>query len=281
MAARSILITGASSGIGEAAARRLRAEGWQVLATARRAADLERLAAAGLTPIELELASPDSVDAAAERVLDLTGGRLDALFNNAGYGQPGAVEDLPRQALQHQFEVNVFGPAQLTNRLLPAMRRQGHGRIVVNSSVLGLVALPMRGAYNASKFALEGLCDTLRLELYGSGIHVSLIEPGPIVSRFRANAHRHFLAHIDRESSPHAAVYAAMEARLTRPGPVAPFTLPAEAVVRHLRHALNSPRPRPRYYVTLPTYLLGTLRRLLGSRTLDRVLRRISRGEQR
>jgi NAD(P)-dependent dehydrogenase (short-subunit alcohol dehydrogenase family) len=161
------------------------------------------------------------------------------------------------------------------------MRRQGHGRIVQNSSVLGLVALPFRGAYNASKFALEGLTDTLRLELAGTGIHVALIEPGPIESRFRANSLAMFQANIDLEASPHRERYRGALARLQKKGPAAPFTLPPEAVLEKLVHALEHPRPRARYYVTFPTHLFGTLRRLLPTRWLDAILQRVSRGENR
>jgi NAD(P)-dependent dehydrogenase (short-subunit alcohol dehydrogenase family) len=199
---------------------------------------------------------------------------LDALFNNGAYGQAGAVEDLSRAALQEQFETNLFGTQELTNRVIPVMRRQGGGRILYNSSVLGLVALPYRGAYVASKFALEGLADTLRLELAGTGIHICLIEPGPILSRFRDNAHAAYLRHIRPETSPHREKYRAMEARLLVEGPAAPFTLPPEAVLKRVIHALESPRPRARYPVTVPTYLFAVLRRLLPTRALDALLRR-------
>jgi NAD(P)-dependent dehydrogenase (short-subunit alcohol dehydrogenase family) len=216
-----------------------------------------------------------------DAVLAATGGRLDALFNNAAYGQPGAVEDLGRAALRAQFETNLFGPLELINRVIPVMRAQGYGRIVNNSSLLGLVALPYRGAYNASKFALEGLTDTLRLELAGSGIHVVLIEPGPIASRFRTNAHAAFHRHIAAAGSAHRVRYEGMVRRLTKPGPAAPFTQPPEAVVRKLIAALESPRPRVRYYVTVPTRLFAWARRLLPYRLLDRVLLRVSAGENR
>src|SRR5690606_26302326 len=178
-----------------------------------------------------DLDSPASIEAAVGQILERTAGRLYGLFNNGGYGQPGAVEDLSRDAIRAQFETNVFGTIELTNRVIPVMRAQGAGRIVQNSSLLGLVALPYRGAYNASKYALEGFYDTLRLELHGSGVQVSLIEPGPITSRFRANAHAMYRRHIDVEHSVHRDTYRAMERRLTRPGPAAPFTLGPEAVL--------------------------------------------------
>jgi NAD(P)-dependent dehydrogenase (short-subunit alcohol dehydrogenase family) len=280
-APRTLLITGCSSGIGLAAARTLHARGWRVFATCRKTEDVSRLEAEGLESLRLDLDDSASIRAAVEAVLARTGGGLDALFNNGGYGQTGAVEDLPRQALREQFETNLFGWVELTNLVIPAMRRQGHGRIVMNSSVLGLAALPYRGAYVAAKFALEGLTDTLRLELAGSGIHVSLIEPGPIVSRFRENALRHFRRHIDIAQSVHRQAYEAQLARLEKPGPAAPFTLPPAAVVDKLIHALESRRPRPRYYVTVPTHLIGHARRFLTTRGLDRLLAHISGGGRR
>lgn len=276
MTGKSILITGCSSGIGACVARGLQDRGHKVFASARKPEDVERLCQEGLEGILLNLDDSGSIESAVGQVLGRTGGTLDALFNNGAYGQPGAVEDLRREVLRAQFETNLFGTVELTNRILPIMRRQGHGRIIQNSSVLGLVALPFRGAYNASKFALEGLTDTLRLELRGSGIHVSLIEPGPITSRFRANAYQAFKRNIDQGISAHKERYEAMERRLNAPGPVAPFTLPPEAVLRRVVHALESDRPRARYYVTVPTYLFGFLRRLLPSGLLDKVLVRAS-----
>jgi len=280
-AAGAVLITGCSSGIGYACAQGLARRGYRVIASARRAEDVARLAAEGLTAVRLDLDDSASIQAAVEDSLTLTGGRVFALFNNGAYGQPGAVEDLSRAVLRAQLETNLLGWHELTCRLLPHMRAQGYGRIVQNSSVLGLVAFAYRGAYVASKFALEGLTDTLRLELAGSGIAVSLIEPGPIESRFRANAHARFLAHIDAEASPHRNAYRAQEARLLTEGPAAPFTLPPEAVLRALLHALESRRPKPRYYVTVPTQVFGALRRVLSTRALDWLLARASGGGTR
>ncbi len=280
-APRTLLITGCSSGIGLAAAHSLRDRGWRVFATCRKQQDVERLLGEGLESLRLDLDDSASIRKAVDEVLARSGGRLDALFNNGGYGQTGAVEDLSRAALRAQFETNLFGWAELTNLAIPVMRRQGRGRIVMNSSVLGLAALPYRGAYVAAKFALEGLTDTLRLELAGSGIQVSLIEPGPIATRFRENAMAHFLRHIDVAASVHRAAYEAQLARLEKPGPAAPFTLPASAVVERLIHALESRRPRPRYYVTVPTHLIGHARRFLTTRGLDRLLARISGGGRR
>ena len=278
---RTILISGCSSGIGRCAAEGLRARGWRVFATARQPADVARLQAAGLESLLLDLSDSASIQTAVATVLERSGGRLDALFNNAAYGQPGAVEDLSRAALREQFEVNLFGTQELSNQVIPVLRRQGHGRIVYNSSVLGLVAFAYRGAYVASKFALEGLADTLRQELRGTGIHVCLIEPGPILSRFRDNAHAAYQRHIDATHSAHREQYAAMEARLLKEGPAAPFTLPPEAVLKRLIHAVESTRPQARYFVTAPTYLFALLRRLLPTSALDRLLLRASGGGRR
>lgn len=270
---RSILITGCSSGIGYEAAKELQGRGWRVFATARQMRDVEQLSREGLESLPLDVTDSGSIHAAVASVLERTGGGLDALFNNAGYGQPGAVEDLSRAVLRAQFETNLFGAHELTCAVLPIMRRQGHGRIIQHSSVLGLVALPYRGAYNASKFALEGLTDTLRQELTGSGIHVCLLETGPVRSGFRGNARLMFQRHIDREHSVHRAIYDAVERRLASPADD-PFTQGPQAVVRKIVHALESRRPKPRYYITLPTHVLGLLRRVLPTSALDALLLR-------
>jgi NAD(P)-dependent dehydrogenase (short-subunit alcohol dehydrogenase family) len=268
---RSILITGCSSGIGEHCARALQQRGWRVFASARSADDVARLAAEGLEALTLDVSDIKAVNDTVAAVLERTDGRLDAVFNNAGYGQPGAVEDLPTPALRAQFDTNLFGAHAVMRAVLPAMRRQGHGRIVNHSSVLGFITLPYRGAYNASKFALEGLSDTLRQELTGTGIHVSLIQTGPVRSRFRENAERAFRRWIDVESSAHRATYEAVARRLAGSGDV-PFTLGPEAVLEKLVHALEHPRPKPRYHVTVPTHLFKALKRLLPTSMLDRAL---------
>lgn len=270
---RSILITGCSSGIGLACAQGLLKKGWRVFASARSAEDVERLKDLGLADaLFLDVADSESIFSGVQWVLTQTGGNLDAVFNNAGFGVPGAVEDLSRAAMRYQFETNVFGAIELTNQVLPIFRRQGYGRVVFNSSVLGFAAMPYRGAYNASKFALEGFADTLRLELQGSGIFVSLIEPGPIVSRFRANAAEQFYRWIKPELSFHLPSYQVMDARLKKAGPVAPFTLPEEAVLEVLLRALEVKTPAVRYRVTTPTKVFAFLKRILSSRLLDRVL---------
>jgi len=278
---KTVLITGCSSGIGECVAMGLHQRGYRVFATARRDDDLARLRTQGLEAIYLELTDSTSIHQAVTTVLEQTDGHITALINNAAYGQPGAVEDLSREALRAQFETNLFGTHELTRLILPVMRRQGYGRIINNSSVLGFVALPFRGAYNASKFALEGLTDTLRLELNGSGIHIALIEPGPITSRFRDNAFAMYQRYIDAEHSVHRDKYRGMEQRLQKPGPAAPFTLPPEAVLKKVLHALENPTPRVRYYVTVPTWLFATIRHFLSFRAMDTLLQRVSRSENR
>jgi NAD(P)-dependent dehydrogenase (short-subunit alcohol dehydrogenase family) len=275
LSAPTILITGCSSGIGHCVAVGMKARGWRVFATARQPDDVQALQAQGLESLLLDLASSDSIRQAVNEILVLNAGRLDAVFHNGAYGQPGALEDLSRAALREQFETNVFGWHELNSRLLPAMRRQGHGRIVFNSSILGFMALRYRGAYIMSKYAIEGMADTLRLELRGTGIHVALVEPGPILSRFRDNAFKAYRRHIDKSDSPHRAAYEAMEQRLQKAGPAVPYTLPPEAVLQQVIHALESPRPRLRYYVTKPTHVFGFLKRILPARTLDRILYRI------
>ncbi|MCK4743883.1 MAG: SDR family oxidoreductase [Sulfuriflexus sp.] len=275
---KTILITGCSSGIGLCVAEGLHQRGYHVIATARKDADVSMLKQRGLESMQLDVTDEDSMDKAMSNILSMTDGKLYALFNNGAYGQTGAVEDIPTDVLREQFNTNVFGWHSLTRRVIPIMRKQGYGRIIQNSSVLGFIALPFRGPYNASKFALEGLSDTLRLELAGSNIFVSLIEPGPIRSRFRDNALAAFERNIDAENSVHREKYLGMKNRLKKEGDAMPFTLPPEAVLKRVIHALESRSPQPRYYVTFPTYLFGTLRRLLPFRWLDIVLLKVSSG---
>ena len=272
---RSVLITGCSSGIGEYCAKALHVnKKYRVFATARKEDDVARLQQEGLWACQLDLDDPKSIQEALDKVLKETGGTLDAVFNNGAYGQPGAVEDLSREALRAQFETNVFGTQELTNKVLKVMRAQGHGRIIHNSSVLGFVAMSFRGAYNASKFALEGLSDTLRLELAGSNIHVILIEPGPIRSRFRANALKKFKQNIDTTKSTHEKEYNQTLARL-KGSKDAAFTLGPEAVLEALLYAIEKEKPRHRYHVTVPTKVLWYLKRLLPVHWLDVVLRKV------
>lgn len=273
--AKTILITGCSSGIGYTTAVELKRRGHQVIASARNPLDVDRLKQQGFSAVQLDLADSASIRQAVSQALELTGGKMDALFNNGAFGQPGAVEDLSRELLRFQFETNLFGTHELTNLLIPVMRKQGHGRIIYNSSVLGLVAMPYRGAYNASKFALEGLADTLRLELQGSNIHVSLIEPGPIQSNFRKNAFALYKKNINSTHSVHQEAYKNMAARLQKEGPAAPFTLPAEAVSEKVIHALEAKTPKLHYHVTVPTHLFAFLKRILPVSWLDYLLRKV------
>ena len=272
---KTILITGCSTGIGYQTAVALKARGHQVIATARKPEDVARLKQNGFAALQLDLADSISIKQAVDDTIALTGSKIDALFNNGAFGQPGAVEDLTRDVLRYQFETNLFGTHELTNLIIPLMRKQGHGRIIYNSSVLGLVAMPYRGAYNASKYALEGLVDTLRLELHGTNIQLSLIEPGPILSDFRKNAFQLYKKNIDPNHSFHQETYKAMQTRLQTKDAAVPFTLPACAVAEKVIHALEAQHPKLRYYVTFPTYLFAFLKRILPTSWLDYLLRKV------
>ncbi|MEO0937931.1 MAG: SDR family NAD(P)-dependent oxidoreductase [Pseudomonadota bacterium] len=270
---KSVLITGTSSGIGYAAAHGLRARGWRVFASCRKAEDCARLAAEGFEAPRIDYQDAASIEAGVAEVLEATGGTLHALYNNGAFACPGAVEDLPTDALRSVFEANFFGWHSLTRAVIPVMRAQGHGRIVQCSSVLGFVTMPWRGAYNASKHALEGLTDTLRIEMRDTPIHIVTIQPGPITAKIRENSIAHFERWIDWKASPRKAQYEArLRKRLYEARGPDMFELPPEAVVRKLVHALESPRPRPRYFVTTATYIMAALRRALPSRALDWVL---------
>ncbi|MBF0447688.1 MAG: SDR family NAD(P)-dependent oxidoreductase [Magnetococcales bacterium] len=278
MGKKSILITGCSTGIGRCVAAGLRDRGWRVFAAARKLVDVEALSKMGFESCRIDLTDSDSIHAGVEWVLRQTGGGLDALFNNGAYGQPGAVEDLSRAALQEQFETNLFGTHELTRLVLPVMRRQGHGRVIQNSSILGFVAMPLRGAYVASKFALAGLTEAMRIEMDGSGIDFILIEPGPIKTAFRKNARAAFLKHVDLESSFFRAQYRGWTAEIGDEAvDKTPFALPPEAVLAKVIQALESKRPRVRYGVTVPTHLFWVFRCLLPRRWVDALLLRASR----
>ena len=275
MSAKSILITGCSSGIGYAAAHGLRARGWRVFAACRQQFDCDRLAAEGFDAPLLDYTDEDTIHTTIAHVLAQTGGTLDAVFNNGAHGLPGAVEDLPTAALREIFESNFFGWHTLTRALIPVMRKQGHGRIVQCSSVLGFVTMPWRGAYNATKFALEGLTDTLRIEMRDTNIDVILIEPGPITSKIRVNSIPHYERWIDWKSSIRAEQYqTTLNKRLYESSGPDRFELPADAVVKKLVHAVEARHPRARYYVTTPTHIAGVLRRILPTKALDWVLGR-------
>ena len=276
MAQKSILITGCSSGIGYASAIGLRDVGWRVFASCRKPEDCARLRAEGFESPLIDYADTASIKAGLAEVLEATGGTLDALFNNGAYGSPGAVEDLPTDALRANFEANFFGWHELTRAVIPVMRAQGPGRIGQYSSVLGCVTLRWRAADNSTHFALEAMTDTLRLEMRDTPIHIILIEPGPVTSDIRANSIPHFERWIDWEASPRAEQYRrGLRKRLYEDNGPDTFELPPEAVVKKLRHAIESPRPRPRYFVTTPTYLLSFLRRVLPTRALDWVLAQV------
>ena len=271
---RTILITGCSSGIGLHCALRLKEEGWKVFPTARRKKDLEMLKSKGFQAVHLDYEDENSIHSAFNRVMKQTDGKLDALFNNGAFGQPGAVEDLTTDILRQQFEANFFGWHTLTNLCVPVMRKQGHGRIIQCSSVLGWIPFRWRGAYNSSKFALEGLALTMRLELIESGIHLCLIEPGPIDTDFGKNALTKLKQNIDMENSVHSKTYkkrlAALEAEAN--SGANRFRLGSEAVYKKLDHALNSDKPRAHYPVTIPTHFMNLARRVFPQFLLDRVL---------
>lgn len=270
---KRVLITGCSSGIGLDAARHLQANGWQVIATCRRPKDIAARRDEGMECLYLDLADEDSVAACVDAALAV--GPIDALVNNAAFALPGAVEDMPRAALRAIFEVNLLGTHDLTTRLIPHFRSRGAGRVVNISSVLGLVGIPWRGPYVATKFALEGLTDVLRLEMLGTGVRVVLIEPGPITSRIRLNAIPHFERWVNWQASPRADEYrATLLRRLYEPSGSDRFELPPRAVSDRILTALNAVNPAPRYYVTVPTRISGVARRVLSTRALDWFARR-------
>jgi len=273
---KTILITGCSSGIGYETAHYLHNNGYEVYASARREEDVQKLKDEGLNALQLDVTDSDSIDSALKQIFDQTGGTLYALFNNAGYGQPGALEDIPSYALREQFETNVIGLHEMTTRIIPVMRRQGYGRIIQHSSVLGLISLRFRGAYNASKYAIEGLCDTLRLELAGTDIHVVTMNTGPIRSRFRDNATEKFLENIEIETSHFAKEYREeVLARKEQKSEKSSFTKEPIEVIQKVVLALEKPRPRPRYHVTTATHLLAGFKRLLPTAWLDKILLKV------
>lgn len=271
---RTIIVTGASSGIGAYCARALKRDGWRVFATARKPGDIAALEAEGFDVFYLDYCEPASIAALIEAVLSRTGGTLDALYNNGAYAQAGAVEDLPTEALRAQFEANFFGWHDLTRRVVPVMRAQGHGRIVHCSSILGLLPIKFRGAYAASKHAIEGLMLCLRAELAGSGIEVSLIEPGPVASKMASNGLPFFEKNIDHENSVHRVEYQAQLARLRGGGSKSRMKLQPDAVYAVLRHALEHPRPRPHYVVTLPAKIGVLMKRFLPPALFYRLIAR-------
>ena len=270
-----VFITGCSSGIGYHCAKRLKEEDeYRVIAGARKEEDVERLISEGFESVLMDVSKSSSIKKGFEKVLEFSDGKLYALFNNAGFGQPGAVEDLSRIALREQFETNLFGTVELGNLALKVFREQKEGKLIQNSSVLGFVSFKYRGAYNASKFALEAISDALRLEIKGSGVYVSLIEPGPIRSDFRKNAYKRFKKYIDIEKSYHKEAYKKAIERFES-SEDDPFTLSSEAVYNEFRKILKTKKPRARYQVTLPTKLFWILKRVLPVSVLDKIIERV------
>lgn len=267
-----VLITGCSSGIGFDTAFALQKRGHRVIASCRKMEDVDRLTSMGIEALCLDVNDSTSIQDGFAQVLSKTSGRLDVLINNAGYGQAGALEDIPRDVLRQQFETNVFGLMELTNLAIPVMRQQGQGRIINISSVLGLISMPFRGAYNASKYAVEGLSDTLRLELHAANIPVITIEPGPIESRFRDNVVDGTLKNIDMEQSFFKKQYQVMLTSYKQTKSDSIFTKKPDAVIKKLIHAIEAKKPKAKYPVTFPTYLFIFLKRVLTTRMLDKVL---------
>lgn len=276
---KNILITGCSSGIGYDTAKGLKERGYKVYTTARKQKDVEKLKVEGFECLQLDYADSNSVQQCADDLQKLIGDDLFGVFHNGAYGQPGAVEDLSRVTLEKQFATNVFGWMELNNRVIPLMRKNNEGRIVFNSSVLGLVSLPFRGAYNASKYAIEGFADTLRLELSDTNIKVCLVEPGPIESRFRPNALQAMKDNIDIEASVHHKRYKKTLKRLAKEGNADSFTLPGEAVMEKVILCFEKSNPKPHYYVTKPTYIMGYLKRILSTRLMDKFILAVAGGE--
>ncbi|UWR60286.1 SDR family NAD(P)-dependent oxidoreductase [Phaeobacter inhibens] len=273
---KTILMTGCSSGIGLDAAHGMRERGWTVFASCRQRVDCDRLRAQGFISPLMDYTDAETLRSGLDEVLEHTGGTLDVLFNNGAHGLPGAVEDVSTDGLRSIFESNVFGWHELTRNVIPVMRAQGHGRIVQNSSILGFVSFPWRGAYVATKHAIEGLTDTMRVELRDSGIRVILIEPGPVTSKIREKAIPHFEKYVDWENSALRDRYeTSLLKRLYESTGPDRFELPASAVTVKLVHACESRRPHPRYYVTVPTHVGGVLKRILTTRAIDRILARL------
>lgn len=270
----SILITGCSSGIGYFCAKKLHLDGYKVYATTRNEEDVTRLKAEGLEAFKLDVTNSHEITKAVEFIQKNNDGKLDILFNNAGFGQPGALEDLPLVALKEQFETNVFGNFELTQKMLPLLRNSTNPKIVQNSSVLGIISLKYRGAYNASKYAIEGLSDTLRLELEPFGIKVVLIEPGPVVSHFRKNAYEKFKKYIKVDGSFYENDYRSSIKRFESVEKD-PFTLDESSIYKVMRKIIKEQNPKPRYRVTIPTTLFWFLKRVLSTRLLDKVLKNV------
>ncbi len=279
---KTILITGCSKGIGLTSAKILHSRGYTVFPSARKARDVAMLKELGFdNAVQLDVDNSDSIDRALHHVLTVTDGKLFALFNNAGFGLPGAIEDLSRDAIRHQFETNVFGPLELVNKVMPVMRKQGYGRIIFNSSILGLVTMPFRGAYNASKFALEGLGDSLRQELIGTNIFVSLIEPGPVATHFRDNAYSAHEAYIDGKTSIHQSTYKKMAKYFSHQDDSTLFLMQPEAITKKLVQCLESKHPKAHYPVGCAAKFLTVAKRMLPTKWLDKLILALMKNETR
>ena len=274
---KTVLITGCSSGIGYACAHYMREAGWRVFASCRKQEDCARLQGEGFESPRIDYADNTSIQSGLDEVLAATGGKLDAVFNNGAFASSGLLEDMPRDGLKEMFETNVFGVMELSRLIVPVMRAQGHGRIVQCSSVLGLAPMRGRGAYVGTKFALEGLSGVMRLELAHENIKVIMIEPGPITSKIRENAQRHFEKWVDWEKSPNRKFYekVILPRLYDVSGKKDRFELPETAVAKKLEHALTSPNPKLHYYVTTPTYIIAWAQRLLPHKLQDALLKRI------
>ncbi|MEA3354695.1 MAG: SDR family NAD(P)-dependent oxidoreductase [Campylobacterota bacterium] len=268
----NILITGCSSGIGLETALYLKQKGYRVFASARDQEDIDILIDNGFETFYLDVTKHQTITDTLNNILNLTEGKLDVVFNNAGFGQPGAVEDIRTDILKEQFETNVFGLHEVTRQVLPIMYAQGYGKIIQHSSVLGLISLKFRGAYNASKYAIEGLTDTLRLELLDTNIDVTLLNTGPVTSKFRENAVNKLKNNIDMENSRFKGTY---EQNIKKNKSNVPFNLEAVEVAKVVERIIRTNNVKPRYYITKATYILGYLKRVLSTNSLDKILRRI------
>lgn len=272
MRTKVILITGCSSGIGYDAAMKLFHRGHHVIAACRKPSDVEKLSSQGIDAVCMDMDDTASIESAVTTVLEKTKGRIDVLINNAGYGQAGALEDITREVLRAQFETNVFGLMELTRRVVPIMRKQGYGRVINIGSILGRVGMPFRGAYCASKFAVEGLNETLRMELKPAGIQVIIFNPGPIQSQFTNTVLEKTFNSIDRQHSRFSNQYKQMLGSFSQKKSSSWFTKGPEVVVQKLIHAIESPRPKGRYTVTLAAHLLAISKQMLSIRLLDKLI---------
>lgn len=272
---RTILITGCSSGIGLDAARTMKARGWRVFATCRKADDCARLQSEGLESFPLDHDSSESVQAGVTEAM-ARAGRIDAAFLNGAFALPGMTEDIPREGMRACMETNFIGVHDLARHIVPIMRDQGAGRLLFCSSVLGFGALRYRAPYVASKFAMEGYADCLRMELHGSGVHVSLIEPGPIPTEIRRNSQGPFEKFVDWRGSRHRSFYESVfRKRLyDESGTPDTFERPVADVTKTVIHACEHPRPKARYFITPATYIVNIIKRVLPTSLSDAILRR-------